>query len=76
MGSPSLSAQPWLWDRGQQLVVGEAARVIGEGALLATKNRSARLAGEVKAARSRMQPWRDTPEVRELDERLRECGLE
>ena len=54
----------------------EAARVIGEGALLATKNRSARLAGEVKAARSRMQPWRDTPEVRELDERLRECGLE
>ena len=55
--------------------VEEAARVIGEGTLLATKNRSARLTGEVRAARGRMQPWRDTPAVRGLDERLEECGL-
>jgi hypothetical protein len=52
----------------------EAARVIGEGALLATRNRSARLTSEVRAARGRMGPWWDTPAVKELDERLR--GLE
>jgi tetratricopeptide (TPR) repeat protein len=51
--------------------VGEAARLVGEGALLAAKNRSARLTGEVKAARGRMQPWQNTAAVRELDERLR-----
>ncbi len=48
----------------------EAARLIGEGALLATKHRSARLTSEVKAARGRMQPWHNTTVVRELDERL------
>lgn len=36
----------------------ETARLIGEGALLATKYRSARLTSEVRAARGRMQPWR------------------
>ncbi|HKR48047.1 MAG TPA: helix-turn-helix transcriptional regulator [Pseudonocardiaceae bacterium] len=55
--------------------VEEAARVTGEGALLAIKRRSARLIGEVKAARGRLQPWRDTPAVRDLDERLRVWGL-
>ncbi len=55
--------------------VEEAARVIGEGALLATKNRSARLTGEVWAARGRLQPWQDTAAVRMLDERLRELGM-
>ncbi|HEU0089905.1 MAG TPA: helix-turn-helix transcriptional regulator [Pseudonocardiaceae bacterium] len=49
----------------------EAARVVGEGALLATRNRTARLTGEVRAARSRMQPWHNTTAVRELDEQLR-----
>ncbi len=53
----------------------EAARVISEGALLAARIRSARLTGEVKAARGRLQPWRDTPAVRELDEGLRGMGL-
>jgi len=48
---------------------------VGEGALLATKNRSARLTGEVRAARGRLQPWREAPAVRGLDERLGECGL-
>lgn len=55
--------------------VDEAARVVGEGALLATKNRSARLTGEVKAARMRMQPWRNTPAVRSLDEKLAAYGI-
>jgi DNA-binding XRE family transcriptional regulator len=55
--------------------VEEAARVIGEGALLATKNRSARLTSEVMAARGRLQPWHNTTAVRELDERLRGLGM-
>ncbi|MGH4014215.1 MAG: helix-turn-helix domain-containing protein [Pseudonocardiaceae bacterium] len=55
--------------------VEEAARVIGEGALLATKNRSARLTSEVSAARRRLQPWHNTAAVRELDERLRGYGM-
>ncbi len=48
----------------------EAARVIGDGALLAAQNRSARLTREVRGARDRMGPWRDTQAVRELNERL------
>ena len=55
--------------------VEEAARVIGEGALLATKNRSARLTSEIMAARVRLQPWHNTTAVRELDERLRGWGM-
>jgi len=55
--------------------VEEAARVISEGALLAAKNRTARLTSEVRAARRRLQPWQDTPTVRELDERLRVYGM-
>ncbi|MCA1705766.1 MAG: hypothetical protein LC808_21880, partial [Actinobacteria bacterium] len=55
--------------------VEEAARVIGEGALLATRIRSARLTGEVRAARGRLQPWQNTAAVRELDERLRGWGF-
>lgn len=53
----------------------EAARLIGEGALLATKNRSARLTSEVRAARGRLQPWHDTTAVRELDERMWGMGF-
>ncbi|MGH3755210.1 MAG: helix-turn-helix domain-containing protein [Pseudonocardiaceae bacterium] len=55
--------------------VDEAVRVIGEAAFLATKNRSARLTGEVRAARARLQPWRDMPAVRELDEKLAGYGV-
>lgn len=50
----------------------EAARIITEAALLATKNRSIRLMHEVRAVRARMEPWKDTRAVRELDERLGE----
>jgi hypothetical protein len=55
--------------------VEEAARVIGEGTLLATRIRSARLTSEAKAARGRMQPWQDMPVVKALDERLAGCGM-
>ncbi|HKR48986.1 MAG TPA: helix-turn-helix transcriptional regulator [Pseudonocardiaceae bacterium] len=55
--------------------VEEAARVIGEGALLATKNRSARLTREVKAVRGRLQPWHNVPAVKELEEGLRGMGF-
>jgi tetratricopeptide (TPR) repeat protein len=53
----------------------EATRVIGEGALLAGRIRSTRLTSEVKAARGRMEPWRETQAVKELDERLAGCGM-
>lgn len=55
--------------------VEEAARVIGDGALLTTQNRSVRLTREVRVARGRLEPWRETQAVRELDERLVGCGL-
>ncbi|MGH3941308.1 MAG: hypothetical protein ACRDTG_22275, partial [Pseudonocardiaceae bacterium] len=55
--------------------VEEAARLTGEGALLATKYRSARLTNEVRAARGRLQPWQGTAAVKELDERLRGMGF-
>jgi hypothetical protein len=56
--------------------VEETARVIGDGALLATQNRSIRLTKEAQAARARMQPWQDTQAIRELDERLAGMGFE
>jgi hypothetical protein len=55
--------------------VEEAARVIGEGALLATQNRSARLTKEVQATRAHLQPWQDTQAIRELDEWLAGMGF-
>ena len=55
--------------------IDEAARVIGEGAILAAKTRSARLTSEVRAARGRLQPWQGTQAVRELDGRLAEMGV-
>jgi DNA-binding XRE family transcriptional regulator/tetratricopeptide (TPR) repeat protein len=53
----------------------EAARVIGEGGLLAARIRSARLTREVRVARERLEPWRETSAVRELDERLVGCRI-
>jgi DNA-binding XRE family transcriptional regulator len=55
--------------------VEEGARVIGDGVLLTTQNRSVRLTREVRAARGRLGPWKDTQAVRELDERLINCGV-
>ncbi|MGH8744565.1 MAG: hypothetical protein ACREUY_09845, partial [Burkholderiales bacterium] len=53
----------------------EAAQVIGEGGMLAARIRSTRLTKEVRVARSRMEPWRETQVVRELDERLVGVGF-
>jgi hypothetical protein len=55
--------------------VDEATHVIGEGALLAARIRSARLTSEVKTARDRMEPWEDTSAVKALDERLVGLGF-
>ncbi|MGH3942113.1 MAG: helix-turn-helix domain-containing protein [Pseudonocardiaceae bacterium] len=55
--------------------VEEAARVTGEGAVLAAGIRSARLTSEVRAARERLQPWHNTTAVKELDEGLRGMGF-
>jgi len=55
--------------------VEEAARVLGDGALLVTRNRSVRLSKEIRTVRAGMQPWHNMPAVRELDERLRGWGL-
>ncbi len=55
--------------------VEEAAQVIGSAASLAAQNRQARLVKELHIARARMQPWRDTSAVRELDERLVGVGF-
>ncbi|HET9257586.1 MAG TPA: hypothetical protein VFO16_20625 [Pseudonocardiaceae bacterium] len=43
--------------------------------MLASQSPSARLTREVRAARARLEPWRDTRVVRELDERVGEMGL-
>jgi len=48
----------------------EAARVIGEGAELAARNRSARLVELLKRSRGRLERWQRTPAVTALDERL------
>jgi transcriptional regulator with XRE-family HTH domain len=53
----------------------EAARVLGDGALLVTRNRSVRLTKQVQAARAQMKPWEDTSAVKALDERLVEVGF-
>src|SRR5262249_41277765 len=55
--------------------IDEAARVIGEGGLLGARIRSARLTREVRTARARLEPWKDTQAVRELDERLMGVGF-
>jgi tetratricopeptide (TPR) repeat protein len=55
--------------------VEEAAQLIGDGALLATRNRSTRLTKEVRTTRARLQPWQETPAVQELDEQLSGMGF-
>jgi len=55
--------------------VEEAVRFIGQGALLATKYRSARLTTEVRTAWGRLRPWQNTAAVNELDEELWGMGF-
>lgn len=55
--------------------VPEAARLVAEAANLATRYRSPRLVTTLHASRGRMAPWKDTPAVRELDQRLADLDL-
>jgi tetratricopeptide (TPR) repeat protein len=55
--------------------VDEAARAIGDAAVLAAQNRQPRLVKELRTARGRMQPWQNIAAVKELDERLRGLGF-
>lgn len=48
--------------------INEAIRVIGDAVHLATQTHSARLVKELRTSRTRMQPWQNTPAVKELDE--------
>jgi len=52
-----------------------AADGVGDAAALAARNRSARLAGRVREARRRLDPWRDRASVTHLTERLACYGL-
>jgi hypothetical protein len=52
----------------------EAARVIGDGAELTARNRSARLVELLGNSRSRLGQWQRAPAVRALDERLAVYG--
>lgn len=53
----------------------EAARVIGDAAGLAAQTRSTRLMKELRTTRTQMQPWRDNPAVKTLDDQLVTYGL-
>ncbi|MGH4017177.1 MAG: helix-turn-helix domain-containing protein [Pseudonocardiaceae bacterium] len=55
--------------------VEEAVRLMGDGARLATRYRTARLTKEVRTTRARLQPWQDTPAVKALDEQLAGMGF-
>ena len=53
----------------------QAATVLGSGAALAARNRSARLVHTIARSRADMDQWRDTPAVRELDAKLADYRL-
>lgn len=55
--------------------IDEAAQVIGSVAVLSAQTHSARLTKEMRTTRVRMEPWRETQAVKELDERLVGVGL-
>lgn len=55
--------------------VPEAAQTIGDAAELAVRNPSARLVGQLRAARGRLAECRMPSVIRGLDERLRVYGL-
>jgi transcriptional regulator with XRE-family HTH domain len=53
----------------------DAADCLGDAALLATRNHSARLVKQVRSTRAGLAPWADSRAVRRLDERLQAYGL-
>jgi tetratricopeptide (TPR) repeat protein len=50
--------------------IDEAARLLSDAGEIAAGNSSARLIGRLEQVRARMEPWKDTRAVRELDERV------
>jgi hypothetical protein len=58
-----------------QKEIEEGTRVIGQVADIAVGQNSIRLAHWVDDVRRSMEPWADTPDVRNLDERLIALGL-
>ncbi|MGH3941454.1 MAG: hypothetical protein ACRDTG_23055 [Pseudonocardiaceae bacterium] len=55
--------------------IDEAARVLADAAILASRCPSHRLLEEIRSARVRMQPWQTTHAVKTLNTQLRACGL-
>lgn len=55
--------------------IDEAAQVIGSAAALSAQTHSARLTKELRTTRVRLEPWRETQAVKELDERLVGVGF-
>jgi DNA-binding XRE family transcriptional regulator len=53
----------------------QAAAVVGDGAALAARNRSARVVQTIAQTRASMKQWENTPAVRELDAKLVSYGL-
>jgi len=60
--------------RIQQSEVEEGARALVRAGELAVRNRSVRLAIRLRDARRQLDPWKDTPAVREFDERFAETA--
>ncbi|WP_322756122.1 hypothetical protein [Frankia sp. Cas3] len=54
----------------QQGEVEEGARTLGRASELAARNRSVRLATGLRTARGQLEPWKNTPAVSELDEKM------
>jgi hypothetical protein len=55
--------------------IDEATRLLGDAGELAARNSSARLIVRLKQGRAALQPWKDTPAVRQLDDRWASYGL-
>jgi transcriptional regulator with XRE-family HTH domain/tetratricopeptide (TPR) repeat protein len=55
--------------------IDQAAAILGGVANLVAQNRTNRLTKKLRTTRSSLQPWQDTRAVKELDEKLEECGL-
>jgi len=53
----------------------EGAHMLSEAAVLATRNRSARLVGQLRKSLDALQPWQDTQPIQALNEQLIAYGL-
>lgn len=55
--------------------IDEAARLIGDAGEIAARTSSARLLERLKQGRAELQPWKRTPAVRNLDDRLKSYAV-